>query len=130
MTRGFMGLVLLLIWVGSVSAQQSRDWLDDFLYSESDERLEDAIVESSKIHAMYSYNLSNAATQGFVPILSREDQLELAGMVPDDSYHFNQVVIEHLTTKMARNSRRQAAFYAMYRKKVDNYRQVVSFGKK
>ncbi|RAP33537.1 hypothetical protein DID75_01870 [Candidatus Marinamargulisbacteria bacterium SCGC AG-410-N11] len=129
MTKVFYGIILCLI-ISIPCFAQADNVIEDILYDSSAFELEKAIKDSAKKHMIYSYNISNAGTEGFEPILLQEDERELMSMVPKDSDYFSKVLIEHMTTKMARNSRRQAAFYAIYRKKIDIYKQVASLGKK
>jgi hypothetical protein len=103
---------------------------EDMVFDSSAKSLQDAIKDTGKRHAIYSYNLVNASTPGFKPILFEDDSRELAAMAPADMRYFSKVLVEHMTTKMAENSKRQSAYYALYRKKMDNYRMVVTFGKK
>ena len=55
------------------------------------------------------------------PFLFPDDRRDLAKMAPTDLKYFSKVLLEHMTTKMAENSKRQSAYYALYRKKMDNY---------
>jgi len=124
-----VGCLLILVSL-SVYSQRAQGVFDGILFDESATQLEDAILDASRRHALYSYNLANATTPGFKPILFEDDRRQLYTMVPEDSEYFTKVIIEHITSKMAMNRGRQSAFYALYRKKFDNWRQVVSLGKK
>ena len=129
-------MVLGLLLIQCVSAQtvdnNQGDVLDTMLYDSSMGTLENAVKETSRRHAVYSYNLSNATTPGFRPILFAEDQAEIYELAPPGvaNTYFNKVLLEHQTAKLARNRSRQSAYYALYRKKLDNYRQILSLGKK
>lgn len=131
MKTAVMGLICVVVLAVSTYAQRSYDQLfDTLLFDSSVSRLEEKIKEASYKHAIYSYNLANAATPGFKPILFEEDRIRLEEMVPADSKYFQKVIVEHMTTRLADNSKRHAAYYALYRKKFENYKQVATFGKK
>lgn len=113
-------------------AQQARyeSVFDRMLFPSSVHSLEDALHETSRRQAIYSYNLANATTPGFQPILFDDDQQELLRMIPGNSEYFAKVVVEHMSSKMAINRSRQSAYQALYKKMFDNYRQVATLGKK
>jgi hypothetical protein len=124
-------LSFLLLLPSFLSAQARYESLfDSMLFTSAVPRLEEAIHETSRRHAIYSYNLANATTPGFEPILFEDDQRQLLNMVPENSEYFAKVVVEHMSAKMAVNRGRQQAYYALYKKMFDNYRQVVTLGKK
>lgn len=124
------GVFFLVMCVSLLFAEKDMGLFDGILLDESATHLEEAIMDASRRHAVYSYNLANATTPGFKPILFEDDRRQLYTMVPEDSDYFTKVIVEHITTKMAINRGRQSAFYALYRKKFDNWRQIVSLGKK
>ena len=112
-------------------AQRSYDTvLNSLLFDSSMPKMEQEIYKTSKKQALYSYNLANASTPGFEPILTEEDQRELLEMVPAGSEYFSKVLIEHIASKMASNGRRHMALYALYKKKIDYYKQIATMGKK
>ena len=124
-------LLLLLVSMLTPLAAQDSDALDDnVLFDSTSSRLEDAMKDSGRRHAIYSYNIANATTPGFKPILLPDDEAEFQRILPDEEQFFGRVVVEHMMTKMSQNSKRQAALYALYRKRLDNYRQVATLGKK
>ncbi|RAP39165.1 hypothetical protein DID80_00745 [Candidatus Marinamargulisbacteria bacterium SCGC AAA071-K20] len=112
------------------SKEAYKEMFESMVFDSSAKTLEGAIMDVGRRHAIYSYNLVNASTPGFTPYLFPDDSRELANMAPTDMKYFSKVLVEHMTTKMAENSKRQSAYYALYRKKMDNYRMVVTFGKK
>ncbi len=123
----------ILFFVGFFLASPllaEKSFFDDFLFDSSMSGLEEAIHDTGHRHAVYSYNIANATTQGFKPILLDDDQRQFFQLIPKNSEYFSKVVIEHMSSKMALNRVRQAALFALYKKKFDNYRQVVSLGKK
>ena len=126
MKHGFVVLFILGV-MGSFIVAES---LTKPLYDQSNEKLREAILVSIRKHALYSYNIANATTPGFKPILFPEDEQELSQIIPEGQPYSDKVVIEHLSAKLAENSRRHAAYYALYKKKIDNLRQVVTLGKK
>ena len=103
---------------------------DRVLFPSSVHSLEDALHETARRQAIYSYNLANATTPGFQPIMFDDDQRELLQMIPENSEYFSKIVVEHMSSKMAINRSRQSAYQALYKKMFDNYRQVVTMGKK
>jgi hypothetical protein len=117
-----------------ISGQSPRIYsiFDSMLFDSSMGELEKAIKESSRRHAIYSFNVANATTPEFRPILLPGDQAEMLRIAPPGvaKTYFNKVLLEHQTSKLAMNRSRQVAFYALYKKKIDNYRQIVSLGKK
>tara|TARA_B100001113_G_C21034584_1_gene589528 strand:- start:668 stop:1093 length:426 start_codon:yes stop_codon:yes gene_type:complete len=114
------------------SKQNTQPVLESMLFDSSMNALEVAIKDSSRRHAIYSYNIANATTPEFRPLLLPEDQSEIYKIAPPGvaKTYFNKVLLEHQTAKLAKNRSRQSAYYALIRKKADNYRQVLSLGKK
>lgn len=109
----------------------SEEYVDSAMFNDKISlHLEKAIFESSSKHAIYSYNIANASTPGFSPILFPDDQAELNQFFPDNERYFSKVVIEHIMTKMTENKVRYTALYALYKKKLDNWRQVATLGKR
>jgi len=113
----------------SLMGQDTR-LFDRVFMDQSTYLLEDSILETSRKHAIYSYNLANATTPGFEPILPEADRREIFEMAPPGSEYFSKVMVEHMTAAMAKNRGRQSAYYALYKKKIENYRMVMTFGKK
>ncbi|MEK9657186.1 MAG: hypothetical protein VW378_02285 [bacterium] len=94
--------------------------------------LERAIKYSNQKHAIYSYNIANATTPKFRPILLPEDRAELERLFnveTEDKAYFSKVMIEHFMGKIAENNKRQQALYTLYKKRVENLRKVVTLGK-
>jgi len=92
--------------------------------------LENEIRRVVRKHALYSYNIANATTPGFSPLLYPEDQIELEQIVPENDEMFQRVLLEHMTTNMARNRNKHNAYLLIYKKRFEVYRQVASLGKK
>ncbi|RAP28745.1 hypothetical protein DID76_04445 [Candidatus Marinamargulisbacteria bacterium SCGC AG-414-C22] len=92
--------------------------------------IEKEIKHSVQKQAIYSYNIANISTPGFEPILFPEDKEELGLIVPEDSEYFRKVLLEHMTTNMARNRNKHNAYLLLYKKKFEIYRQVATLGKK
>ncbi len=129
----FLGLILSPLLYAQVPASVPSRYesvFDSMLFASSIPRLEEAIHETGRRHAIYSYNLANATTPGFEPILFDDDQRELLSMIPDNSEYFTKVIVEHMSSKMAINRGRQTAYYGLYKKMFDNYKQVATLGKK
>ena len=123
-------VVVIMLMITTSNYGISDDWFENLLFTSADKRLEQSIREASRKQSIYSYNIANATTPGFEPILFDEDRRELYQMVPPGSEYFTKVLVEHMSTKMAQNARRQAAYYALYKKKIDNFRQVATMGKR
>lgn len=123
---------IFVLDMSKVFAQQAQyeSIFDHMLFPSSMHNLEDALHETSRRQAIYSYNLANATTPGFQPIMFDDDQQELLRMIPENSEYFAKVVVEHMSSKMAINRSRQSAYQALYKKMFDNYRQVATMGKK
>ena len=132
MRQNVLFLFIFLSLGGVIFSQSPSNatLFDSMLFSSAVPRLEDAIKETGRRHAIYSYNLANATTPGFEPILFENDQRELLEMVPQNSEYFTKIVVEHMSSKMAINRGRQTAYFALYKKMFDNYKQVATFGKK
>ena len=140
MKNKFRYIILLAIVVSHfsygqapVDSNQNNPFvLEEMLFDSSMNALENAAKDSSRRHAIYSYNIANATTPEFRPILFPEDQREIYKIAPPGvaKTYFNKVLLEHQTAKLAQNRNRQSAYYALYRKKIDNYRQIISLGKK
>ena len=128
----FFILFLVVLGVSKLQAQavHYESVFDRMLFPSSVRSLEDALHETSRRQAIYSYNLANATTPGFQPILFDDDQQELLQMIPENSEYFSKIVVEHMSSKMAINRSRQAAYQALYKKMFENYRQVATMGKK
>ena len=104
----------------------------DYLNDATGKALQNAIEFTSQKHAIYSYNIANATTPGFEPILLPEDRAELErlfAVAPEDKSYLSKVIIEHFMAKIAENNKKQQALYVLYKKRVENFRKVVSLGK-
>ena len=127
----FMCSVFFSFFVQPCFSQQASSTVVDSLFlTSASNSLESAIYNSIERHAVYSYNLSNATTPGFTPILFPDDEVDLFTMLPEGSEYFSKVIVEHMTAKMALNRVRHAAYFALLKKQFDNYRQVATLGKK
>ncbi|RAP28740.1 hypothetical protein DID78_04705 [Candidatus Marinamargulisbacteria bacterium SCGC AG-343-D04] len=126
MTVLFKTIVILFI---SQSLIAQTD-MSSILYDNSVQALEEAVKKAGRKHALYSYNIANATTPDFEPILYPEDQAELESMAPMDREYFQKVLIEHMSTSLARNRNFHAAYLSLYKKKFEIYRQVATLGKK
>jgi hypothetical protein len=134
--------LILLITVGLISCpnlyaqapfstnQNSEPKKSQILLTKADIDLENAIYKASLKHALYSYNIANATTPGFKPILFPEDELELSQMVLNNEDHFEKVVLEHMTASMGRNKNLHSGYLALYKKRFEIYKTVVTAGKK
>ena len=112
------------------SDNQVPDAMENIMYDSSVKTLEQAIYYTTQKHAIYSYNIANASTPEFEPIILPEDQTELLQMTPRNSKYFTKVLIEHMATNMARNKADHNAYVSLYKKKFEIYRQAATLGKK
>eukprot|EP01047_Picozoa_sp_COSAG01_P011787 COSAG01_NODE_519_length_16012_cov_4.344058_15_plen_137_part_00 len=127
-----IGLSLLALILSGQVVAQADVFSGKLLEDATGEKLETAIKYSSQKQAIYSYNIANATTQGFRPILLPEDRAELQRLfdvAPDDQAYLSKVMIEHFMAKVAENNKRQQALYVLYKKRVENLRKVVTLGK-
>ena len=124
-----VSLVILIVIYGGVYsyAQQS---VDSMLFYPVDKKLEKAIYKTTKKHALFSYNIANITTPGFEPILYPEDQAELNAIIPNNSELREKVLLEHMSSSMARNRNLQASYLSLYKKRFDTYRQIATMGKR
>ena len=104
--------------------------VDHLFFDKTVYMLEEAIYKSTQKHALYSYNIANMNTAGFKPILFPEDQEELNKIVPGDSAYAEKVLLEHMSSSMARNRNLQSSYLSLYKKKFDTYRQIATMGKR
>ena len=98
-------------------------WNDDYI------RLEQAIKKASQRQAIYAYNVANAATPGFKPILFDDDRQQLKAMMPAGYDHMDKVMVEYFMTKISENSKRHSAYIALWKGKIDTLKKVVTLGK-
>lgn len=108
----------------------ANEVLDKLLFDRSMQGLEKAIYKATAKHALYSFNIANITTAGFEPILFPEDQKQLEEMVPVNTAYANKVLLEHMTASMATNRNLQASYLALYKKRIDTYRQIATMGKR
>ena len=115
----------VLFFVTLIVAQPNNK----MLFDKSMSNLEEAIYFTNKKHALYSFNIANISTPGFEPILYPEDQRELQQMSPDSQYS-GKVLLEHMSTSLARNRNYNSAYISIYKKRLDTYRQIATMGKR
>ena len=121
-------LILILKCVVIVSFSYSQSSSSMLLHSSMDQ-LEDAMKYATRKHTVYSFNIANITTPGFEPILFPEDQQELNRMAQNDEYS-DKVILEHMTTGMAKNRNLHSGYMAIYKKRFDTYRQIATMGKR
>ena len=122
------GLIILLAGIGHANVVQNSVLMGD----KTGIKLEKAIHYSGKKQAIYSYNVANATTPDFIPLLLPEDRAELKRLFdvdPENQEYLNKVMIEHFMAKIAENNKRQQALYTLYKKRIENMRKVVTLGK-
>ena len=123
-----LGMLILLAGIGHANVVKNSVLMGD----KTGIKLERAINYSGKKQALYSYNIANSTTQGFIPLLLPEDRAELERLFdvdPENQEYLNKVMIEHFMAKIAENNKRQQALYTLYKKRVENMRKVVTLGK-
>ena len=121
--------IMMIYCFFSISYSQSDDIMG-YMIDPVVNGLEKEIDRSIRKHALYSYNIANVSTPGFSPVLFPEDRIELEKIVPDNDEMFQKVLLEQMTTNMARNRNRQNAYISIYKKRFEIYRQVATLGKK
>ena len=127
MSNYLLIMVCFLLSFCSISFAQNSD---DILFYPVDSKLEKAIYKATKKHALFSYNIANATTPGFEPILYPEDQAELNQIIPNNKELRKKVILEHMTASMAKNRNLQASYLTLYKKRFDTYRQIATMGKR
>ena len=127
MSNYLLIMVCFLLSFCSISFAQNSD---DILFYPVDSKLEKAIYKATKKHALFSYNIANITTPGFEPILYPEDQEELNAIIPNNSELREKVLLEHMSSSMARNRNLQASYLTIYKKRFDSYRQIATMGKR
>ncbi len=123
----FLAIMIGIYLGGALVAQQ---YIDKMLFYPVDQKLEKAIYKATKKHALFSYNIANATTPGFEPILYPEDQAELNQIIPNNKELRKKVILEHMTASMAKNRNLQASYLTLYKKRFDTYRQIATMGKR
>ena len=134
-------MLLILLNIG-IYAQEYRviksvdqdpvnpSWMETLFDDHTLVRLEKAIKKTAQKQMIYSYNIANASTPDFVPILLEEDLIKIKKVVDKtDDELLSQVFVELLMTYMGENNKKQQALYAIYKKQTENMRKIVSFGK-
>jgi flagellar basal body rod protein FlgB len=126
------GFLLIFGFSGTLFAQAIAPsvFFDQVIFDDTSKLMEGAILDTGKRQAIYAYNLANASTPGFEPILMADDRAALARIMPPGEDYTSKVIIEHMMAKMSENSRKQSGYMALYKKKFDNWRQVVTLGKR
>ena len=119
-------IIILLCLTNFIFAQGA---IDSMLLDKTMNQLEDSIKYAAQKHAIYSFNIANITTPGFEPILFPEDQRELQQMAQNNEYS-KKVLLEHMSTTMARNRNLQSGYMAIYKKRFDTYRQIATMGKR
>ena len=114
--------------VFSQSNQHQSD-IENILFDNVTNRLQNAIMYASNKQALYSYNIANSSTAGFDPILTEDEQKELNALLPNKELN-RDVMMEFLLSKMTNNRLKHAAFINLQKKKFEIIRQVASMGKK
>ena len=117
-------------FIFSQSTASTQNAIDNIFFDSSVSSLEQSIKYAARKQAVYSYNIANATTVGFEPILFPEDQLEILQLTGGNAEYFSKVLIEHMATNMARNRSKYTAYHALYKKKFEIYRNIASGGKK
>jgi hypothetical protein len=124
----WMIVIVVMVWIsGAIVAQVSEDI---FFLEKPVAELEKEIYKATRKHALYSYNIANATTPGFEPILYPEDEAELKRIMALNNGFSEKVLLEHMTSLMAKNRNIQASYLTLYKKRFDTYRQIVTAGKK
>ncbi len=102
--------------------------LESILFGQSYAKLEIGIRKSSKLQAIYAYDIANLATPGFNPILPPEDvrtlkELTISGRTNKD------ILLEFLMGKMSENAKRYTSYLTLWKSDIDLLRRIVTLGK-
>lgn len=131
---GLMGMTTLMAAVvpptRTPTGKPGFNGIPSIFYVPAYEKLENAIIESSRRQALYSYILANISTPGFEPIryLPPDDVTLLRATIPDLKLT-KDVVLDFIMTRMSENSKRQAAYVAMWKGKKDSLTRMATLGK-
>jgi flagellar basal body rod protein FlgB len=130
--KKYLIIVFLGLGIGHVSAQSMTpdQYVERILFDETSYKMEEAIKDTGKRQAVYAFNVANAATPGFKPILFDDDKGFLQQLLPQNPEYRATLIVEHMMARMTANSKRQAAYFALYKKKFDNLKQAITLGKR
>ena len=124
-------LLIIFILFKPVLCQNlnSQSDFENVLFDDTVDRLKQIILHSSRKQAIYAYNIANATTPEFTPVLPREDQRLLVRTFPDGNYT-RDALLELVLTKMTENRSRYNAYINLQKKKFEIIKQVSTLGKK
>ena len=103
--------------------------VENMLFDDTLNRLKVAIMAASGKQSLYAYNIANAATPEFEPILPPDEQAELDRLMPPGESN-RQVMNEFILSKMTENRLRYTGYINLQKKKFEVLRQVVTLGKR
>ena len=120
-------LVILVGW-GSVMRANS---LEELLFDETTLKLGEAILDAGRRQAVYSYIIANAATPGIdlEKLLPPDDRLLFKKLLPEGEDSM-EILVEFVLLRVGELSKRQGAFTALFKKKQEILKQVISKGQR
>lgn len=127
------GILLTVTMANPILGQniETKVPVENLLFDNTTNRLKHAILYASDKQALYAYNIANASTTGFKPILTQEDAAQLAQILPDDDQDNDRgVMMEFLMSRMANNRIQHAAYINLQKKKFEIIRQIATLGKR
>ncbi|MGE4169400.1 MAG: flagellar basal body protein [Candidatus Margulisiibacteriota bacterium] len=120
-----MGLLMALLCLEPLQAKA----IDRVLFDDVHDHLATAINGAAEKQSMFSYNIANASTPGFRPVLSPEDSLEFRNLVPAN-HQDSDIMIEYFMAKLTENRSHQSAYIKLFTTKMGILRQVATLGKR
>ncbi len=119
---------LILAIVGLIWALPYKGMaaLDDVVMDATSQELMKGIDEESRRHAIYSYNIANAATPGFRPIHIEGDD-RIGGITMDSMQ--NEVVLDAELGKLTKARLRHSALNKLLSTKMQISKRIFTFGK-
>ncbi|MCP4049194.1 MAG: hypothetical protein GY730_00595 [bacterium] len=106
------------------------NFAENILFDDTMSNLKKAILHASKKQSLYAYNISNATTPEFNPVLEQDEYRQLASILPPGEENNRKVMMEFILTKMSENRLKYNAYFSLQKKKFEILRQVATQGKK
>ena len=119
--------MLCLSLTGSLRANA----LEDLLFDETTQKLGEAIIDAGKRQAIYSYIIANASTPGvdLEKLLPPDDKVLFQRLLPEGEDSM-EILLEFVLLRVGELSKRQGGFTALYKKKNEMLKQVISKGQR
>lgn len=100
-------------------------------YSRPYYRLQRAILDSARRHAIYSYIIANLSTPGFnfYEYLDDDDRRLLRQQIPAEQEFTQAVAHEFIMSRFNENSKRYTAYITLWQGKKNSLNNIVTLGK-